>query len=412
MKKKNTKKIQETDQKAAKPSASADEKNISEDKNAAGNKTEEKKPSEKAAPDKEVSEAKVPVTEEENKSVKEHSRAFVYAGKFFRGLCFFLILALMMPIFTYMFHPKNNTKASGMKDQNAHGFYAEPANTIDTVIIGNSEAYSSFSPLEMWHSHGMTTYVSAQGAILMSEAYYILKEILKTQSPSLVIFETDALFPPKSDATLRDRTLNNVMENEMPLFKYHDNWKIFNPKDYFAPIEYKWQSFSRGQMVDPSTVPLETPELRLEDGKDEEYKNGVISPYIMYYLNKFVDLCHENGIDVMLVTIPNTLTSSKENHEAVRKYAESRNIPHIDFGTHPEYVNIDWTLDTRDGGVHMNTFGAKKISDYLGKYIKEHYKIPDRRNDKKLAERWNKDYKKYQNYIKAKLKELNETDAA
>ena len=150
-------------------------------------------------------------------------------------------------------------------------------------------------------------------------------------------------------------------------------------------------------MVDPSTVPLETPELRLEDGKDEEYKNGVISPYIMYYLNKFVDLCHENGIDVMLVTIPNTLTSSKENHEAVRKYAESRNIPHIDFGTHPEYVNIDWTLDTRDGGVHMNTFGAKKISDYLGKYIKEHYKIPDRRNDKKLAERWNKDYKKYQN---------------
>ena len=60
----------------------------------------------------------------------------------------------------------------------------------------------------------------------------------------------------------------------------------------------------------------------------------------------------------------------------------------------------------------MNTFGAKKISDYLGKYIKEHYKIPDRRNDKKLAERWNKDYKKYQNYIKAKLKELNETDAA
>ena len=55
---------------------------------------------------------------------------------------------------------------------------------------------------------------------------------------------------------------------------------------------------------------------------------------------------------------------------------------------------------------------AMVLSVVNTKYIKEHYKIPDRRNDKKLAERWNKDYKKYQNYIKAKLKELNETDAA
>ena len=373
------------------------------------NKAEEKNISEETKKETdEMNENDEGLSGTENKPEKKRSKAFVYAGKFFRGLCFFLILALLLPILTYMFHPKNNTVKDGMKDQNAHGFYAEPANTIDTVIIGNSEAYSSFSPLEMWHSHGMTSYVSAQGAILMSEAYYILKEILKNQTPSVVVFETDVLFPLKSDDTLRDRTLNNVMENEMPLFKYHDNWKIFKMGQFFAPIKYTWQSFSRGQMVDPSTVPLETPELRLEDGKDEEYKNGVISPYIMMYLNKFVDLCREKNIELILVTIPNTLTSSKENHEAVHKYAEEKHIPHIDFGTHPEYANIDWTMDTRDGGVHLNTFGAKKISDYLGNYIKDHYDIPDRRNDKVLAKRWNNDYKKYQGYIRNKLKALEE----
>lgn len=349
-------------------------------------------------------------TEVSDADEKKHGKAFVYTMKFIRGLCFFLILAILFPILTYMFTPKKNTNEGGMKDQNAHAFYAEPKNTIDTVIIGNSEAYSSFSPLEMWKSYGMTSYVSAQGAVIMSEAYYILKEILKNQSPSVVVFETDVLFQPKTDDVLRDRTFNNVMENEIPLLKYHDNWKIENPSQYFAPIKYTWQSYTRGQLVDSTIDPLETHDFQIEDGKDVEYKNGVISPYLRMYLDKMAELCRERNISFVLVTIPNTLTSSKQNCEAVTKYAESKNIVHLDFGTHPEYANIDWQKDTRDGGVHLNTVGAKKVSDYLGKYIKDHYNVPDRRKDKKLAKRWNKDYKRYQEEIKKELGQISTTD--
>ena len=43
---------------------------------------------------------------------------------------------------------------------------------------------------------------------------------------------------------------------------------------------------------------------------------------------------------------------------------------------------------------HLNHFGAQKITNHIGKYIKEHYDIPDRRLDPAYA-KWNEDYKLY-----------------
>ncbi len=339
---------------------------------------------------------------------KTKNKFLFYTARTVRGISFFVILGILLTVINYALHPKNNKKEFGMKDQNAHAFYAEPENTIDTLIIGNSEAYSSFSPLEMWHEYGITSYVSAQGAIIMSEAYYILKEALKTQDPKIVIFETDALFPHKSDQTLRDRTISNVIENEISLLKYHDTWKIQKPANFFSPIEYKWKSYSRGQMDDPKIEAYGSNFMDISEGKDEEYKDGKINFWILKYLDKFVDLCKENNISVIFVTIPNTLTTSRLNSQAVKDYCSGKSITYLDFSEHPEYINIDWTTDTRDGGVHMNTYGAKKVSDFLGQYITDNYDIPDRRKDEKLAKRWDSDYRRYSNRIQKMEKEMLE----
>ena len=360
----------------------------------------------KAAPETVSGEAEESGTEEGAQEKKPKGKAAFYAGKALRSISFFLILGTILGIFSYAVHPKNNKKEYGMRDQNAHAFYAEPENTLDTIIIGNSEAYSSFSPLEMWHAYGITSYVSAKGAILMSDAYYILKEVLKTQSPKLVIFETDAVFPQKEDQTRRDRTINNVIENESPLIKYHDVWKIQRPENYFAPINYRWQSYSRGQMDDPRTEGYESRNLVVSDGKNEVYRDGRINYWILKYMDKFVELCREKNIQVLFVTVPNILTTSKLNSQAIKNYCTSRNIPQIDFSEHPEFINIDWTKDTRDGGVHMNTRGAKKVSLFLGQYIINQYDIKDRRDDKELAKRWDRDYKRYKNEVQIKRKKL------
>ena len=54
--------------------------------------------------------------------------------------------------------PKNNYVEYGMHYRGASGILAEEENTIDTIIIGNSEAYSSIIPMELWKDYGYTSY--------------------------------------------------------------------------------------------------------------------------------------------------------------------------------------------------------------------------------------------------------------
>jgi hypothetical protein len=50
--------------------------------------------------------------------------------------------------------------------------------------------------------------------------------------------------------------------------------------------------------------------------------------------------------------------------------------------------------DCNDADSHLNASGAKKVTDYLGAYIGEHYNIPDRRPDAAYSS-WNDAYTSY-----------------
>ena len=93
-----------------------------------------------------------------------------------KSIVFILILALLLL-------GKDNTKESGIINPNATGFYSEPQNSIDVVVVGNSDAYSGFSPMELWNSFGYTSYVSAEGLQVPAGSLAMLKRILTCQTP-------------------------------------------------------------------------------------------------------------------------------------------------------------------------------------------------------------------------------------
>ncbi len=72
-------------------------------------------------------------------------------------IVFILLLAMLLMGVSYLMAPKDNTKESGITNPNANGFYSEPKNSIDVVMIGNSDAYSGFSPMELWNACGYTS---------------------------------------------------------------------------------------------------------------------------------------------------------------------------------------------------------------------------------------------------------------
>ena len=65
----------------------------------------------------------------------------------------------------------------------------------------------------------------------------------------------------------------------------------------------------------------------------------------------------------------------------------------INYFHNLDKLNLNFSTDFIDDD-HLNFYGAQKITNHIGKYIKEHYDIPDRRLDPAYA-KWNDDYKLY-----------------
>ena len=71
---------------------------------------------------------------------------------------------------------------------------AEKKNTIDVLVAGDSESYTSVSPMDLWDQTGIAAYDCGQPGQRIQETYYMLKTAFKTQSPKLVLFETNTMF--------------------------------------------------------------------------------------------------------------------------------------------------------------------------------------------------------------------------
>ena len=62
-----------------------------------------------------------------------------------------------------------------------------------------------------------------------------------------------------------------------------------------------------------------------------------------------------------------------EYESQVVEYAEAHDLDYYNFTTVTEEIGLDYNEDTYDGGLHLNLFGATKLSKYFAKILKENY---------------------------------------
>ena len=101
------------------------------------------------------------------------------------------------------------------------------------------------NPLELWNSHGYTSYVCAEPSQNIFSAYYLLKDIFTCQKPKLVILEVDQLFT-RNEADDIDDAFNNILKNKFPLFEYHSRWKNLKTEDFTNKVSYISRVESKG----------------------------------------------------------------------------------------------------------------------------------------------------------------------
>ena len=248
---------------------------------------------------------------------------------------------------------------------------AEKKNTIDVLVAGDSESYTSVSPMDLWDRAGIAAYDCGQPGQRIQETYYILKTAFRTQSPKLVLFETNTMFRDPGFLKNVQLSLTEPLAYHFPVIKYHNAWKALFDGPGGPKKSYK------GFEIRDKVVSYEGDEEYMKETKDK----AQIPEVVRVYMEKIKRLCEKNGADLLLVSAPSPKNYNYKKHNSLEEYARENNLPYVDLNMKFRDIGIDWKLDSYDRGDHLNISGARKVTAYIGQYLADNYDLPDRRND-------------------------------
>ena len=300
-----------------------------------------------------------------------------------KSVVFVALLLIMVEILNFVFVPGSNIFTYGAVKVSNYDILTEEPNTIDVIGLGDSLVYSSFSPMELWHDYGYTAYDCAQPAQTIKATYEYLEAALEVQSPKIVLMESSVLYRNPKNENWKNK-ISTELKKYAPIAKYHDNWKkylSYGSKD-------NWVDAYKGYKY---ITKVEGIKKKINYMKYTE-KKKVIPDYNLEYFDKIVKLCEEKNTKLVMVSFPSIKSWNYARHNTVSELFEKYNLEFIDLNLVD--LQIDWKVDTKDEGNHLNYKGAKKVTDYLGNYLKETNLLEDHREDKDYRS-WDKAYDIY-----------------
>ncbi len=153
----------------------------------------------------------------------------------------------------------------------------------------------------------------------------------------------------------------------VPLCAFHDNWNTLSTQSFSKLSADNHLKKTMGFSPSDSVVEVEIP----------DYKTFTQYELDEVAINEMIDMvnnCHNKGIDVIFYTVP--WQGEYVYGAAMKEFAKENNCMYIDFFELAEEVGLDGKTDFSDVD-HLNTSGATKIADYLGKFVVDNYDVTD-----------------------------------
>ena len=313
--------------------------------------------------------------------------------KILKVVIFMLIFLILLAVLSYIFIPKNNTERAGIKESGITAIYAEKENTIDLIVLGNSESFTSIIPMKLWEDCGYTSYICGKPGQVMPDTLKTLYDDTKNQKPKIVILETTVLYDDYSLTV----PVSRVIQEIFPITEYHDRWKELQLSDFYSEIKYTRTDFMKGYHCRTHNEPADV--TGYMDYTDEVDEINIKTKILIKIMNEY---CKKNGAEFMLMSVPSPKNWNYKRHNAVKKLAEEENIEYLDFNLLTDEINIDWVKDALDGGDHINYYGSIKLTDYFEKYLKDRNVLESHKDDPEYS-KWNDDLIKYKEVIKHKI---------
>lgn len=299
-----------------------------------------------------------------------------------KSIAFVAIFILILVILTFILLPSKDILEFGVYNVSKYEILGEKRDTIDVVAIGDSLVYSSLSPMEIWHDYGYTVFDSAEPAQVIENTYKSVKLAIKSQHPKVILLEANVILrDPKNQN--KSTKLRRETRDYNPLGQHHNNWK--NYITYGGKTE--WINVYKGFKFITLTKPSVN-KIYMKPSKELR----VIPNNNIEVFNKIVSLCQKNNVKLVLISFPTQTAWGYKKHNIIAKIASENNLEFIDLNLVD--LGIDWQIDTKDNGSHLNYHGALKATKYIGEYLKELEMLEDKRKNPEY-ESWDKAYEKY-----------------
>jgi len=332
-------------------------------------------------------------------------------GKWLRFLesCVFLLLLCAI---VFSLSGLLERKASG----NQFGPFLENPQEYDVLFLGDSRFVNCLLPMELWADYGIAGYNLSCYGNTMPVSYWSMMNAFDYAEPDLVVLAINGVrkdlkvtgsssdlhtaldFYPLTKTKIA--AINDLMDDPravdddgnfyadmrweyaFKLGKYHSRWSELVASD-FSPIKNR----QRGAEVVVGVAPYQEYTLIDDNLFAEETGDGYA------YMRRTIEECQRRGIDVLLVHLPYPASENAQMHaNTVGSIAEEYGVRYVDFVRLDSIV--DYAVDCYDEQAHLNPSGALKVTDYLGRYIADHYDLPDRRGEAGYAA-WAADYDAY-----------------
>ncbi len=312
-----------------------------------------------------------------------------YLKKILPAVLTVALTALMLCLVSILTSPKNNTQDAGHDAWAAYGFEAEPENTIDMFMLGDSESRTSISPMELFHNEGITSYCCGVNACRLCEVYEMLQLVLETQSPDLLIIESNVIFSPFNwkDA------LESITSSIFPVIHWHNRWKTLTKEDFTTIPAYTSVEVRKGYYH--AALYNSAPPYLLDRYMTPTDEKEPLADINHYYIGKIAKTCKKKGIQLIIMSMPSVKNWNTQKHNTCVDLSEELEVPFIDLNEMREEVPIDWSVDTRDEGDHLNNAGMEKVCSWLGPYLRETWGLEDHRGDPAYDESWTDLYEAY-----------------
>ena len=276
------------------------------------------------------------------------------------------------------------------------GFYKEPKNRIDTLFVGASMTSVGITPMELYENYGICAYSITSEAQPVLASYYWVKEAYRLHPDTLktVVFDVSmmrrdvgkgfyekALNGMKYSSVKREAIkeasngMGAVLGYRFPLLTYHSRWAEIKRTD-FHKLNYEPRSYLRGYNLRTKRIfnegtyedmPLSTSVINenVEARIDVHEKSEK-------YFKELVKFCNEKGIKLIMYKTPAVGNWGNKEHFSIQALADSEGVEFLDFVFEPLIDDIGYNPATdSENKKHNNYYGARKLTDWFGKYLTE-----------------------------------------